>query len=267
MTNDPMTNDDRQPHSSGEDPRDDVDLLVSRLVDGEIDLEQVPIEARPDVERRFTTASRLREMLRVSSVSTTKRDAHIAVALAQAPTTRARSNRQFASSRSRFAIAASLVLVVSLSTLALRQFGSGDDDSVVFDAMPMATEESSSVIAESTAAGQSNVDDDISLDTSARAKDSGADIQARTVLPEFRTADDIASFTTRGESAGSRKPGDSAESTRRCSFESRPVFVFEAIFAGIAVEVHVIEPGLFIVYDTVDCSVVLDRSTAENVTE
>lgn len=237
-----------------------IDSIVSRRVDGEIDVSEVPVDLRKEVENRVTVVSHLRDSMRDTRSKVVVHETQITSALGAASTSRRLAVTSFATSRAGLGIAASFLALVTLSVLAVRQPGSRNDDPT--DSMAMAVDEfssrneSSAVVADESERLESTVVDDSNLQDEDVLTSSRPD-EAITSL-EFATDDDIAAFASSFDpSQMMTDPTLPDSSPPRCGEKSsRPRAIRRAMFRDRRVEIHVVERRGYIAYDLADCSIV-----------
>lgn len=244
----------------------EIELLVSKVIDRDIDPSDIPADVRSDVTGRASVAAALREQLLRTIVSESRRDLHISTALAVASRSRQSVFGRLAVSRNSFAIAASLAFLVAGATLTVRQFGSGKND-VVFEATATAPGDESSSNPVDAASDSSSVQAVDQKAVSEASDISGSPPDAQLPPPEFFTPEDIAAFVAGFDSTDV----DSDETTipsrgidpseSRCVSPERVVrAVLPVKFLGQFAELHIVGRNGFIVYDPVDCEVIVDRA-------
>lgn len=258
MTTDPLFPDTPDTHS------DDIDLLASRLVDGDVSAENIPAGARAEVERRALEFSKLRSRLLEfdpSLESSTRREAQIAIALRSTANSRSPGSIRRGSPRIALAMAASIIGVLVVSTYVMQRDDSSDVD-VFADSISDASGEqgalsqSDPVLESSGGSSKSSLPE---ADPPALAMDAIDD--APPPLPEYSSVDDIARVAASLPPGGSVIEGlNQRAEIPRCAVGPIPPLRTEgAILEDVRVEIHFRERGEFVVYDISDCSTVASR--------
>ncbi len=269
-----MTDEHRPRIRPGDDdmPEHDIDMLVSRVIDGDVDLSHVPAELRDDVARKAAVLSDLRHQLRRTTVNAAQRDSHIAVALSATRTT---GSSRSLPTRTTFAIAASFVCLIALSVVGIRQFGSGGSDADV-DTMTMAmdqapTVEGSNRSPDEIRTGQSDstpaqTAEQVEVPIAADSEQAMSTSEAP--LPLFASEEEISIFVSQlDESSSVEKSVPIDPELRLCGRDTQRVStILQAILENARVEIHVLSRNGFVVYDIVNCTVIVDRVTASRST-
>ena len=256
MTTDPLFPDTPDAHP------DDVDLLASRLVDGDITAENIPSAVRGEVERRALEFSKLRSRLLgldSSLESSARREAQIALALGS--TANLRGTRLIHRASSRVALAASIIGVLVVSTFVMQRDDPSDVDVFANSIADVSAEQgdlsqTAPVLESSGGSSKSSIPE---TDPPALTMDAIDD--APPPLPEYSSVDDIARVAASLPPGGSVIEGlDQRVEIPRCAVGPTPPLRTEgAILEDVRVEIHFRERGEFVVYDISDCSTVASR--------
>lgn len=246
---------------------DEVDFFASRLVDGDVTSAQIPDVLRVQVEQRAVEFSKLRSLVREStsqSENSALREAQIEHALRSAAETERGKLLRDKRSRVVLAAAASIIGLLVVSTLALRQGNSGNldvfadsvsDDSGEQEALSQSapalesdsgSEKSSTSEMESPAMAMTTTDED------------------GLPLPEYSSVDDIARVAESLPPGGTEIEGlnQSVEVPRCAVGPTAPLRTEDALLEGVRVEIHFRERGEFAVYDISDCSILTSRAAS-----
>lgn len=257
-----MTSNDRTA-TPPENP-DDVDLFVSRRVDGEISPLDVPEDLRVDVERRVGVVSALRSQLRATVDGIQLSESRISSALAAAGTPRTRG-RRIHGGRPTFAVAASLVFLLAATVLAVRQFDSGRGETLTegVDAIAEDARGGNSPVGGAAAQEQSSLSSVSSPSGQIESKLSSD--AASATIPEFATQEDVESFIASTAVVESKSAASDIEPwTAVCGNESaRPLLVRVVSLQGRTIEIQVYESGRYAAYDVEDCSLVFERTSID----
>jgi hypothetical protein len=258
MTTDPLFPDTPDAHP------DDVDLLASRLVDGDITAENIPSAVRVEVERRALEFSKLRSRLLgldSSIESSARREAQIALALRSTANLRGTRLIHRRSSRVALAVAASIIGVLVVSTFVMQRDDPSDVDVFANSIADVSAEQgdlsqTAPVLESSGGSSKSSIPE---TDPPALTMDAIDD--APPPLPEYSSVDDIARVAASLPPGGSVIEGlNQRVEIPRCAVGPTPPLRTEgAILEDVRVEIHFRERGEFVVYDISDCSTVASR--------
>lgn len=258
-----MTTDSLSPETP--DPSsDDVDLFASRLVDGDVTAEQIPDALRVHVGQRSAEFSKLRSIVQDSRLrfeSSALREAQISVALRSSSGSKNVKVFRQTTSRVVLAAAASIIGVLVLSTLVLRENDSGDvdmfADSVSDDSGEQEAFSQSAPALESSSGSAKSLPSDMESPAIPMA----ATEEDGLPLPEYSSVDDIARVAASLPPGGTAIEGlDQMVEVPRCATGPTPPLRTEgALLEGVRVEIHFRERGEFAVYDISNCSLVASR--------
>ena len=264
MTTDPQSPDTPASDATGASTDEFVDLLASRLVDGDVLVRDLPPNTRDAIERRASEFTALRSRLADPahrSESLALREAHIANALGSTTGLRSVSSARFGSARFAMAAAASIICVVAVTGIVLRQGDSNDvevfTDSVAADSQIQdALEQVAPELALDSGSSKSTPATMDSIPSDAVPID-GEDA----LLPIYPSLDDIARIASSLPPGGSMIEGlNQSVQVPQCAMESTvPLRIEVALLDGARVEIHFRELGEFIVYDMSDCSTLASR--------
>jgi len=258
MTTDPLT------PVTPEPQHDEVDLLASRLIDGDVTAAQIPTALRDEVTRRATEFSEVRSRLQRASVpneSSARREARIAHALRSASGSRLGNSTRQKMSRVVLAAAASIVGVLIASTVVMRQDDSGEvdvfADSITSDSGEQGALNQSAPAIESDSASAKS----LPSETDPPEASMVATVEDGLPLPEYSSVDDIARVASSLPPGGTVTEGlDQRVEVPRCTVGTTPPLRTEgALLDGVHVEIHFRERGEFAVYDISTCSMVASQ--------
>lgn len=249
------------------EPHDDVDLLASRLIDGDVRAAEIPDALRAEVERRAAEFSNLRALVRESPTPNENpilRRAQIARALRRSSTVRTMDVVRQPTSRVVFVAAASIIGVLVVATVVLR--GADSDDVDVFAESVSDASDESEALAHMAPAFDSY---------GGRSKASPSETEDPTIamattdeedrpLPEYSSVDEIARIAASLPPGGMPSEGlNTRVDVARCAVgPTQPLRTEEALLEGARVEIHFREGGEFAVYDMSTCSMLTSRPAA-----
>ncbi|MFM8856871.1 MAG: hypothetical protein ACKOI2_06640 [Actinomycetota bacterium] len=243
---------------------DDVDFFASRLVDGDVTTAQIPDGLRVEVERRAVEFSRLRSLVRESrsqSKGSTLREAQIAHALRSVSDSKGDNVFQQRASRAVLAAVASIIGVLVVSTLVLRQ-----DDSDNVDVFADSVSDDSGqqeALSQSAPALESESGSAKSLPSETESPAMSTSTSGEDDLPlvNYASVDDIARVAASLPPGGTVIEGlNQSVEVPRCAVGPTPPLRTEgALLEGVRVEIHFRERGEFAVYDISNCSMVTSR--------
>jgi hypothetical protein len=264
MTTDPQSPDTPASAATGASTDEFVDLLASRLVDGDVQVRDLPPDTRSDIERRAAEFAAFRSRLGDPaqwSESSALREAHIATALGSTTRLRSVSRAQFGSARFAMAAAASIICVVAVTGIVLRQGDSNDvevfTDSVAADSQIQgALEQPAPELALDGGSSKSTPATMDAIPTDAVPID-----DEEVPLPIYPSLDDIARVASSLPPGGSMIEGlNQSVQVPQCAMKStEPLRIEVALLDGARVEIHFRDRGEFIVYDMSDCSTLASR--------
>lgn len=241
---------------------DEVDLLVSRRVDGEVSPLDIPEHLRDDVESRAGVVSAVRAQLRATADMIPIRESQILSALTASRTQR-RTGRRVYGGRPAIAVAASFVFLAAASLIAVRQFDSDRDDALTegITATAGGLRATGSPADISTTQEQPSPSD--VAGSGGEIESSPASAAESRVIPEFSTREDIDAFIASMPLIDSKSASSDIESTgATCDEESTRAHLVRLVsLQGRLVEVQMFDSGGYAVYDVEDCSLVFERTS------